>query len=162
VKREAKEAYPPHLQRAIEEAIARDSDDYQERRAITKHLDEAAEAPRTAQEPPKVIAKGSGKPRQMNQLERDYAGHLFAARSAGEILWYEYEAITLRLGHDCRYTPDFFVELANGELELRECKGPHRWEDSIVKLRTAAAKYPFRFYLVERDGMGWKTTEVKP
>ena len=96
----------------------------------------------------------------MNRLEEDYGGHLFGRRSIGEVVWFLYEGVTLKLAHDTRFTPDWVVMLKNGEMELHECKGPHRWEDSIIKLRVAARLFPFRFFLVTREGDKWVQREV--
>jgi hypothetical protein len=100
------------------------------------------------------IAKPSG----MNQLESAYAMHLAADR---DIAWFAYEGVTLKLAHDTRYTPDFAVMLRDGTLEMRECKGPHAFEDSLVKLKCAAAVFPFVFRLVTRTKDGaWDSREV--
>jgi len=94
----------------------------------------------------------------MNQLESAYAMHLAADR---DIAWFAYEGVTLKLAHDTRYTPDFAVMLRDGTLEMRECKGPHAFEDSLVKLKCAAAVFPFIFRLVTRSKDGaWESREV--
>lgn len=86
----------------------------------------------------------------MTGLEADYGLILEARKRNGEIRDYAYEAVTLKLGPDCRYTPDYFVMAADDVIEFHECKG-HHWAKNMVKLRVAAERFPFRFFLVERD-----------
>jgi hypothetical protein len=97
----------------------------------------------------------------MNRLEADYALLLEARKRAGEVREYHYEALTLKLAHDTRYTPDFFVVLADGECELHETKGFFR-DDSKVKVKVCARMYPFRVKLIRRKGLQWQIEEVKP
>ena len=99
------------------------------------------------------------KPGVMNGIEREYAAHLESLRIAGKIEWYVFDAVKLRLAENTFYTPDFFVMLANGEIEVREVKG--FWEDDArVKIKVAADKFPFRFIGVtkrtKKSGGGWE------
>lgn len=96
-------------------------------------------------------------PRTQTKLEADYAVLLEGKKRLGEIRDFAYEALTLRLGHDCRYTPDFMVMAADDVIECHECKG-HRWAKNMVKLRVAADRFPFRFYLCERSAGAWAIT----
>lgn len=82
----------------------------------------------------------------MNRTEATYAQGLEALRRAGRVEAYWYEGITLKLGPDCRYTPDFLVQMSDGELQLHECKGFRR-DDAMVKLRTCLDKFPFRIFV---------------
>jgi hypothetical protein len=99
---------------------------------------------------------------QMNRTEAAYSELLEARRLAGEIRAWWFEAVTLKLAHDCRYTPDFLVQLADGALECHECKGFWR-DDARVKIKVAADKFPFRFVAVKKlrkkDGGGWQEEE---
>lgn len=107
-------------------------------------------------------ARGLRAPGVMNKLEQRYAGHLEQRRLAGEVLWWAYEAVTFRLAKDTRYTPDFVLLLADGLVEFRETKGYWR-DDAKVKIKVAAALFPFRFVAVtaasKKDGGGWKEEE---
>ncbi len=114
--------------------------------------------------PTRFCARGARrKPGVMNKLEASYAQELEARRAAGEIEWWRYEGLTLRLADRCRYTPDFVVLLANGELECHETKGFMR-DDALVKLKIAAEQFPLRFYLVRaiprRDGGGFSKHQI--
>jgi len=96
----------------------------------------------------------------MNQTEAAYAAHLKEAQQGGEIEWFAFEAVKLRLADATFYTPDFFVMRSDGTLECHEVKGV--WEDDArVKIKVAAALFPFPFRAVtrvaKRDGGGWKT-----
>ena len=95
----------------------------------------------------------------MNKTEKAYADHLEKRKLAGEITCYEFDCLKLRLADKTFYTPDFLVQLANDELEIHEVKG--FWEDDArVKIKVAAAKYPFRFMAVKQKpkkaGGGWE------
>lgn len=74
---------------------------------------------------------------------------------AGDIAWYRFEGIKLRLADNTFYTPDFAVLRRNGEIEIHEVKG--FWaEDARVKIKVAAAQYPFQFIAVQRVKGEWK------
>jgi len=80
-------------------------------------------------------------------------------RIAGEVIWYKFEGMKLRLADNTFYTPDFCVMLANGQMEMHECKG--FWQDDArVKIKVAADLYPFRFVAAKpkakKNGGGWE------
>ena len=98
----------------------------------------------------------------MNGLEQEYAGLLELRRHAGEVVWWAFEAMTFRLADDTRYTPDFAVMLADGQMEIHETKG--HWEDDAkVKIKVAASMFPFRFFALrkrpKKEGGGWAQEE---
>lgn len=100
---------------------------------------------------------GGGKP---NKSEAAYAAHLDALRSIGQVLWFRFEGIKLRLADNTFYTPDFAVMVASGALEMHEFKG-FMEEDANVKIKTAARQYPFTFRLVRKaKGGGFDIREV--
>lgn len=91
-----------------------------------------------------------------------YCQHLELRKRAGEIVWYRFEGIKLRLADNTFYTPDFAVMLATGEMELHEVKG--FWtDDARVKTKVAADQYPFRIIGVtvkpKKAGGGWNIEE---
>jgi hypothetical protein len=87
---------------------------------------------------------------KMNKLEARYAAWLESLKKGGGIRDWAYQAITLKLADDTRYTPDFLV-IADG-VELHETKGFMR-DDARVKLRVAATQFPwFTFKLVSEKG----------
>ncbi len=98
---------------------------------------------------------------EMNKTEQSYANWLQALRQRGEILWFGFECWTFKLAKDTRYTPDFVVQLPNGELLLVEVKGRAKSgkyfaeDDAKVKVKVAAAAFPMlRIKIVWPDGNG--------
>jgi hypothetical protein len=107
-------------------------------------------------------ALGRLKAGTMNKTEAAYAQHLEQLKTAGDVLWFKFEAMRFRLASNTFYTPDFAVMLANGELEQHEVKG--FWQDDArAKIKIAADMYPFRFVAVKakakKDGGGWAVEE---
>lgn len=72
------------------------------------------------------------------------------------------QSITLKLGNDTRYTPDFWTVDVNGQLTFWETKGFFR-DDAKVKIKIAARQFRyFRFVLVEKKKGEWIETPIKP
>ena len=111
----------------------------------------------------KATGRRPKQPGEMNNTEKEYAVQLEALLQAGEILWYAYEAIKLRLAERTWLTIDFFVMQKDGALEAHEVKGGFWEDDARVKMKVAAEKYPFRIIaaqkLAEKHGGGWKVEE---
>lgn len=110
------------------------------------------------------VARGQKKPGEMNSLERSYEAEVLKpAMQSGDIVWYAYEALKLKLAPKTHLTVDFFVMTKAGDLEAHETKGFMR-EDANVKLKVAAEKFPFRFLLIKqrtkKDGGGFTVTQV--
>lgn len=97
--------------------------------------------------------------RVMNKTESRRAAELTALVNVGVIRSWAYEAVTLRLADDCRYTPDFLVVDNAGAIRFEETKGFWR-DDARVKIKVAARTFPmFSFVALtvrkQRDGGGW-------
>jgi hypothetical protein len=94
----------------------------------------------------------------MNKTEAAYESDLRDAQAVGDIQWYRFEGLKLRLADNTFYTPDFAVVARDGVLECHEVKGFWR-DDARAKIKIAAEMYPFRFKAVKarakRDGGGW-------
>lgn len=106
-------------------------------------------------------ALGRMKSGKMNKTEREYSQYLDALMACGDVLWWKFDAVNLRLADNLHYRVDFLVMLANGSLEGHEVKGGHAFDDSIVKLKMANELYPWPFYLVKKKkGGGWNITKV--
>ena len=108
------------------------------------------------------MALGRLKAGEMNKTEERYAEHLEQLKHAGEILWWKFEGIKLRLADNTFLTVDFPVMLTDGTMEMHEVKG--FWEDDArVKIKVAAALYPFRFVALkpraQKNGGGWDVEE---
>lgn len=105
----------------------------------------------------------SPRPSKMNKSEQAYARYLDSLHRAGQIAHYKYEAVTLKLGDDCRYTADFLVIGTGGEVELHDVKAlwkskgkVHVEDDAQVKIRTACQQFPFfTFKIVWMDNGVW-------
>lgn len=104
-------------------------------------------------------------PPKMSKLEIAYDAHLALQKAAGEIVEFWYEKITLKLGPNCHYKPDFMVMRTDRVLELHETKpiggagirakgGPRFGNDSIVKLRACAGSFPFPCFIVTPEDKG--------
>jgi hypothetical protein len=111
----------------------------------------------------KTIAKGwRRKPGDQNKTEAAYQLEIERREAAGEIDWYRWEGVRLKLADNTTYLPDFAVMLTDGTLEMHEVKG--YWLSAArVKIKVAAEQYPFRFLAVtvipKRDGGGWAYEE---
>ena len=107
-----------------------------------------------------IARRTSHIPGRMNKTEERYSCELEARKRAGEVLWWAFEPVKLRLAEKTFYSPDFMVVLADSTMELHEVKG--HWEDDArVKIKVAAQSYPmFGFVAVQAEAMkcggGWK------
>ena len=106
-------------------------------------------------------------PGKMNKTEARYERELLApAKGRGELLWYAFEAVKLRLADRTFLTVDFAVLTKDGVLELHDVKGALAIveEDAKVKMKVAAAMFPFRFKMAfprpRKLGGGWMVREV--
>jgi hypothetical protein len=121
----------------------------------------------------------------MNKLEEAYAWYLENLKRGGDILYWEFEGIKLKLGNGAWYTPDFMVvkrillsALVTGSpidtkpyyqhnttdrIEFHEVKGFMR-EAANVRIKVAASKFTMMdFVIVRRTQTGiWQFTQVKP
>jgi hypothetical protein len=107
----------------------------------------------------KLQALGRLKPGEMNKTEKRYAEHLEAEKQAGEILWYAFEAIKLKLADRTYLTVDFFVLRKDGSLEAHDCKGAKAivTDDARVKMKVAASMFPWPFFFAYPvKGGGWQ------
>ena len=91
---------------------------------------------------------------EMNSLERAYSVELDLRKASGEIAEWFFDSFTLTIANPptakvARYTPDFAVYLADMTLEFFECKG-FMEGDALIKLKSAAAQYPHKFYVVKK------------
>ncbi len=114
--------------------------------------------PKGKSQQPAAFALGRLKVGQMNKTETAYAAFLETLKSLGDVLWYRFEGIKLRLADNTFYTPDFAVMAASGQLEMHECKG--YWQDDArVKIKVAAEMYPFKFIAAKKFGDTWKVED---
>lgn len=110
----------------------------------------------------RVHAKGKRKRRGvMNKTESAFAQVLDLKKREGEIEHWEFETIKLQLGDGAWYTPDFWVLMPDGEIHFYETKGFMR-EAANVRIKVAATKYPFRFFLIKFLRGRWDKEEIAP
>jgi hypothetical protein len=107
---------------------------------------------------PASFALGRLKVGTMNKTEAAYANYLELQKHMGKVMWYEFEPINLRIASKCFYSVDFLVMLTNGQLECHEVKGFFT-DDALVKIKAAAAKFPFRFIAVRLVKGAWEVRE---
>ena len=119
-----------------------------------------------AQGKARLQALGRLRPGEMNRTEARYEAQVLApALIAGEIQFYAFEPIKLRLAKNTFLTPDFMVLGRTGLLELHDVKGARGIyaDDAKVKMKVAAEKHPFVFKLAfppKRRGEGWEIETV--
>lgn len=110
----------------------------------------------------RLYALGRLKTGQRNKTEAAYEQHLELLRRAGDVAWFKFEGVKLRLADNTFYSPDFAVMRADGSMEMHEVKGV--WlDDARAKIKIAADIYPFKFIAIKkravRDGGGWEVEE---
>jgi hypothetical protein len=114
----------------------------------------------------KTFGLGRLRAGEMNKTEKAYSELLERRRLVGQIQWFRFECVTLKLADNTRYNPDFIVMLDNGEIEFHEVKGSLAFiqDDARVKIKVAASIFPFRFVLVapkaKKNGGGWEVKEI--
>ena len=114
----------------------------------------------------KRYARRYHKKGEMNKTEEAYSQHLQNLLFEGHILEWKYEPETLKLGKDCRYTPDFRVVSKEEIIEFHEVKGrskdkPYIEDDALVKIKTAAELHPYKFVICWKARAGnWEKREI--
>lgn len=96
---------------------------------------------------------------KMNGLERRYRDEILQPQlERGEVVWYGFEKLKLRLANATFYTPDYWLILCNAKHVVDEVKG--HWEDDArVKIKLAAEQFPylhFRAWTYDRKTKVWK------
>jgi len=138
---------------------------------LRHRLVESATSPAKLSEK-KVAAPAPAPAPQLNKTEAAYARRLDLRIAAGELVRYQFCALTLVIfealprkgAKRTRYTPDFFVvSNTSHRLELHEVKGPYIREDALLKLQAAAKQFPeFRFWLCQLKGGQWTDLPILP
>lgn len=100
-------------------------------------------------------AKRSGK-RGPNKWEREFAHVLEFRKRAGEIIWYGFESIRLRLADDTYFKADFFAVRSDYRIEVIEVKGFLR-AAARVRYNVARDLYPWMdFKMVRKVNGRWE------
>jgi hypothetical protein len=112
----------------------------------------------------RLYALGRLKTGEKNGTEQRYEDEVLKpGMIAGEILWYRFEGIKLRLADNTFLTVDYAVLPADGVLTMVDVKGAAAivQEDARVKMRIAADTYPFAFQMAfPNKGGGWTIKAV--
>ncbi len=105
----------------------------------------------------------------MRKTEKQYAWILLNEQHEGKILTGLFEHVTFYLTEPqpgtkrVSYTPDFFCVLPDGTIRIDEIKGPFIREDSVLKFKLAADKYPwFHWRMIQIDKKGVTTIRDIP
>lgn len=104
-------------------------------------------------------ALGRLKAGQMNATEKRYAERLSLLKQAGEVAEYWFNAMNLKLADNCYYRTDFMVLTKDMQLEVHEVKGGYMTDDALIKIKTAAEKFPFRFVMCKYVKKEWEFRE---
>lgn len=124
---------------------------------LDAHLAKTA-APKPQNATTRMQALGRLKTGAMNKTEAAYAAVLDQEKIAGTVLWYSFEGLKFRLADNTFYSPDFAVMLADGNIQILEIKG--FWtDDARVKIKIAAAMFPFQFIAIKKNGRNWVREE---
>ena len=113
-----------------------------------------------------LYALGRLKPGEMNKTEQAFSTHLEFLRLKGDVLWWKFGAVKLRIAPNTHITVDFAVLMSDGHLTMIEVKG-HRalyQEDAKAKMKVAADAFPFKFFVAYPQGKlgasAWDIEEV--
>lgn len=113
--------------------------------------------PRPIQAVPRPAGDERSPEDRLNKTERAFLAYL----KTQDYRTIHVQEITLKLGWDTRYTPDFATIDAENRVTLWEVKGFMR-DDARVKLFAAASKYrQWHFMLVRREAGQWRIEQVR-
>ena len=99
----------------------------------------------------------------MNATESRFASDVLSPLlAAGELQWFEFEPLRLRLAGSAFYRPDFVCVDKAGQTICYEVKG-HWREAARVRIKVAAERFPWmRFHAVKLTREGWSFEEFEP
>lgn len=114
----------------------------------------------------KLQALGRLKPGEMNKTEQAFNEYLKHQLMRGEILWYGFEVVKLKIANNTHITVDFFILDCNQCLKAIDVKGSKHivTDDAKVKMKVAAKEFPWPFFYAfpqpARNGGGWVFEEI--
>lgn len=123
--------------------------------------------PRLARPRKKGAQRGPNfKAKTMTQPEQDFRVRVLSAMAAsGVIDNVRFQAFTFEAGQGSKYTPDFTARRRSDNAPLAyEIKGPHVYEDSIIKFKGCVLLYPdwIWFWCQQDDAGEWKIARATP
>ena len=86
---------------------------------------------------------------KLNKTEKQFLAEL----RSRQFPWLGIQCVTLKLGDDCRYTPDFVALTFGGEMHFFEVKG-FMQDDARVKIMTAARQFRWATFVLVRKESG--------
>ena len=91
-----------------------------------------------------------------NKTESEYGAYLENLKAAGEVLWYKFEPVNIRLAKRTYYRVDYMVLRSDRTIDMVDVKG--FWtDDAKAKIKIAAETLPiFRFVAAYKKGGGWE------
>ena len=113
-----------------------------------------------------LFALGRLKTGERNKTEQAYEDLLQDQKSSGEVLWYSFDSVKLRLANNTFLSVDFFVLTKDYRLQAVDVKGSMAiiTDDAKVKMKIAAEKFPWEFFYAipkpKRDGGGFMMVEI--
>ena len=128
-------------------------------RALNPHLGIAPKVEPTYPVEPDLTLRPCTDEQKLNKTEKAYLLHLrcILPRDA----YIGIQNITLKLGDDCRFTPDFSYINENGRMTFVDIKGFQR-EDALVKIKAASRMFRWaRFVIVTKEKTGWNEREIR-
>jgi hypothetical protein len=111
----------------------------------------------------RLFALGRLKTGERNKTEQRYEDEVLRpGMLVGEILWFRFEGVKLRLADNTFLTVDYAVLPADGVLTMVDVKGGQAviQDDARVKMKIAAEAYPFRFQYAYPGKGGWTIEEI--
>ena len=113
-----------------------------------------------------LFALGRLKTGERNRTEQAYENVLKTMLISGEILWYSFDSIKLRLANNTFLSVDFFILTKDFKLQAVDVKGSLAiiTDDAKVKMKVAAEKFPWEFFYAipkpKREGGGFMLVEI--
>lgn len=127
--------------------------------AFTRNADRTAQQVENLQAKADLTENPTTDEEDLNKTEKRF---LSVLRSRG-LPWIGIQCVTLKLGHDLRYTPDFTTLDHDGRMTHWDTKGGFVRDDAVVKIKAAARHFRmFRFIIAQwKDGQ-WDEKLIKP
>lgn len=113
-----------------------------------------------------LYALGRLKAGELNKTEKAYRDLLEEQKTSGEILWYSFDSIKLRLANNTFLSVDFFILTKDFKLQAIDVKGSLAiiTDDAKVKMKVAADKFPLEFFYAipkpKKEGGGFMLIEI--
>jgi len=127
-------------------------------------VEDIADSKKTPQNAPNGVKRWQALGRlpkgTMNKTEAMWAAKLESAKQSGEILWFKFHPMRIRLADNTFYEVDFLVMTSTGQLEIHEVKGGYTSDKGQLKIKLCAETMPiFRMLKVSKVKSDWKVED---